>query len=196
MRKIVQLDEYDYNKLADLAKLNEKEIEKHAIDLWKEKGVAEITIKIDTGRDYNDYCRIDCSTYLFYKDNRFYIPENVRERFRKIVKENVMWDIEERFGDLKGAINKFNREAKWIGYTKFVLYMIALSGWAVAAVLTVFNMERYRIVRETKYSGCIPITTYFVQVRKESRLSYGWTNIKGFDTYKKAKELLDILYGN
>lgn len=135
MRKIVQLDEYDYNKLADLAKLNEKEIEKHAIDLWKEKGVAEITIKIDTGRDYNDYCRIDCSTYLFYKDNRFHIPENVRERFRKIVKENVMWDIEERFGDLKGAINKFNREAKWIGYTKFVLYMIALSGWAVAAVL-------------------------------------------------------------
>ena len=135
MRKIVQLDEYDYNKLADLAKLNEKEIEKHAIDLWKEKGVAEITIKIDTGRDYNDYCRIDCSTYLFYKDNRFYIPENVRERFRKIVKENVMWDIEERVGDLKGAINKFNREAKWIGYTKFVLYMIALSGWAVAAVL-------------------------------------------------------------
>lgn len=135
MRKIVQLDEYDYNKLADLAKLNEKEIEKHAIDLWKEKGVAEITIEIDTGRDYNDYCRIDCSTYLFYKDNRFYIPENVRERFRKIVKENVMWDIEERFGDLKGAINKFNREAKWIGYTKFVLYMIALSGWAVAAVL-------------------------------------------------------------
>ena len=135
MRKIVQLDEYDYNKLADLAKLNEKEIEKHAIDLWKEKGVAEITIKIDTGRDYNDYCRIDCSTYLFYKDNRFYIPENVRERFRKIVKENVMWDIEERFGDLKGAINKFNREAKWFGYTKFVLYMIALSGWAVAAVL-------------------------------------------------------------
>ena len=135
MRKIVQLDEYEYSKLADLAKLNEKEIEKRAIDLWKEKGVAEITIKIDTGRDYNDYCRIDCSTYLFYKDNRFYIPENVRERFRKIVKENVMWDIEERFGDLKGAINKFNREAKWIGYTKFVLYMIALAGWAVAAVL-------------------------------------------------------------
>lgn len=101
----------------------------------KEKGVAEITINIDTEKDYNDYCRIDCSTYFFYKDDRFYIPENVRERFRKIVKENVMWNIEERFGDLKGAINKFNREAKWIGYTKFIFYMMALSGWAVAAVL-------------------------------------------------------------
>lgn len=135
MRKIVQLDEYEYSKLADLAKLNEKEIEKRAIDLWKEKGVAEIIIKIDTGRDYNDYCRIDCSAHFFYKDDRFYIPENVRERFRKIVKENVMWNIEEWFGDLKGAINKFNREAKWIGYTKSIFYMMALSGWAVAAVL-------------------------------------------------------------
>lgn len=134
MRKIVQLDEYEYSKLADLAKLNEKEIEKRAIDLWKGKGVAEITINIDTG-DYNDYCHINCSTYFFYKDDRFYIPENVRERIRKIVKENVMWNIEERFGDLKGAINKFNREAKWIGYTKFIFYMMALSGWAVAAVL-------------------------------------------------------------
>ena len=46
-----------------------------------------------------------------------------------------MWNIEEWFGDLKGAINKFNREAKWIGYTKFIFYMMALSGWAVAAVL-------------------------------------------------------------
>ena len=67
MRKIVQLDEYEYNKLADLAKLNEEHIEERAIKLWKEKGVAEITIKIDTGRNYDDNCRIDCSTYFSYK---------------------------------------------------------------------------------------------------------------------------------
>lgn len=135
MKKIVQLDEYEYNKLADLAKLNEKQIEKRAIGLWKEKGVADITIKINAGRDYNDCCRIDCDTSFFYKDDRFYIPENVRKRFRKIIKEDVMWNIEERFGGLKEAINNFNRKAKWISYTKFIFYMMALSGWAVAAVL-------------------------------------------------------------
>ena len=135
MKKIVQLEEYEYNKLADLAKLNEKQIEKRAIDLWKEKGVAEITIRIDCGRDYDDNYRINCSTSFFYKDGRFYIPEIIRERFRKIIKEDIMWNIEERFGDLKGAINKFNREAKLIGYTKFIFYMMALSGWAVATVL-------------------------------------------------------------
>lgn len=135
MRKIVQLDEYEYNKLADLAKLNEEQIEERAIKLWKEKGVAEITIRIDCGRDYDDNYCIDCSTSFFYKDNKFYIPENIRERFRKIIKEDIMWNIEERFGDLKGAINNFNRKAKQIGYIKFILYMMALSGWAVATVL-------------------------------------------------------------
>lgn len=135
MRKIVQLDEYEYSKLTYFAKFNENEIEKRALDLWKEKGVAEITIKINTERDYNDYYRIDCSTNLFYKDDRFYIPENVRERFRKIVKEDVMRNVEERFGDLKGAINKFKQETKWIGYIKFIFLMMALSGWTVAAVL-------------------------------------------------------------
>lgn len=57
-------------------------------------------------------------------------------------------------------------------------------------------MERYRIVKEIRYSGCIPITTYFVQVRKESRLSSEWVNVKGFDTYRKARELLYILNGD
>lgn len=55
------------------------------------------------------------------------------------------------------------------------------------------NMGRYRIVKEIRYSGCIPIVVYFVQVRKDKRLSYEWVNVKGFDTYKRAKELLNIL---
>lgn len=32
-------------------------------------------------------------------------------------------------------------------------------------------MERYRIVKEIRYSGCIPIVVYCVQVRKDERLS-------------------------
>lgn len=44
-------------------------------------------------------------------------------------------------------------------------------------------MERYRIVKEIRYNGCIPIVVYFVQVRKDKRLSSEWVNVKGFDTY-------------
>lgn len=51
MKKIVQLDEYEYNKLAELAKLNEEQINQKAADLWEKKGVAEIEINIETGHD-------------------------------------------------------------------------------------------------------------------------------------------------
>lgn len=57
-------------------------------------------------------------------------------------------------------------------------------------------MERYRIIQGEGYNGCIPITVYWVQVRDERLFSANWRNIKGFDTYKRAKELLDVLNGD
>lgn len=57
------------------------------------------------------------------------------------------------------------------------------------------NMERCRIIRGEGCNGCIPIIIYWVQVRKDKRISYEWVNVKGFDTYKRAKELLNVLKG-
>lgn len=58
------------------------------------------------------------------------------------------------------------------------------------------NMERYRIIRGEGYNGCIPIIIYWVQVRKDKRISSEWVNVKGFDTYRKARELLCVLNGD
>ena len=63
-------------------------------------------------------------------------------------------------------------------------------------VLRKIEMERYRIIRGEGYDGCILTIIYWVQVRKDKRLSYEWVNVKGFDTYKRAKELLDVLNGD
>ena len=56
-----------------------------------------------------------------------------------IVRGMVMRCIEElidKSGNWKISNEKNqNRKAEWIAYTKFVFYMMALSGWAVAAVL-------------------------------------------------------------
>ena len=51
----------------------------------------------------------------------------------------------------------------------------------------------YRIQIGEVYDGCIPITVWFVQVRRETRFGYEWVNIKGFDRRGKAEELLNIL---
>lgn len=54
-------------------------------------------------------------------------------------------------------------------------------------------MKRYRIIQGDIYNGCIPITVWMVQVYEEGLFSGKWKNIKGFDTYSKAKELYDLL---
>lgn len=54
-------------------------------------------------------------------------------------------------------------------------------------------MSRYRITTGQGYDGCIPITVYIVQKREETFWGEKWVNVKGFDTYKRAKQLLDML---
>lgn len=53
---------------------------------------------------------------------------------------------------------------------------------------------KYRIVsRYPCYNGCLPITGYFVQRLQEGFFSDKWIDIKGFDRYKDAENLLKIL---
>ena len=54
----------------------------------------------------------------------------------------------------------------------------------------------YRIHQGETYSGCIPVTVWFVQVRRETMFGYKWSNIKGFDKRERAEELLNILKQN
>lgn len=54
-------------------------------------------------------------------------------------------------------------------------------------------MTRYRIVTGSGYNGCFPITIYWVQVYKNAFWGGKWNNIKGFDTYEAANNLLQIL---
>lgn len=54
----------------------------------------------------------------------------------------------------------------------------------------------YRIQIGEAYSGCIPITLWFVQMKKETMFSNKWINIKGFERREKAEELLNILKSN
>lgn len=64
MNRIVQLSEHEYNKLSDLAKLNEQSISEQANALWKEKGVAEVTIRVKTGSDYDDSFSLGCGYHM------------------------------------------------------------------------------------------------------------------------------------
>ena len=51
----------------------------------------------------------------------------------------------------------------------------------------------YRIQQEEAYSGCIPKTGWFVQMKKETMFGNKWINVKGFDRRERADELLNML---
>lgn len=139
MKKIVQLDQYEYDKLAELAQLNESQIEKRATELWKTKGVAEIQIRIDSGTDYNDTYSIDCSVFMLYKDDKFHIPYELRERFAEIIKKDVMWNIERKFGEVVKVVNAFKQRKASLNLAKYSLWAIAASGWAACVAYMCFH---------------------------------------------------------
>lgn len=56
------------------------------------------------------------------------------------------------------------------------------------------SRTKYRIATKFPcYNGVFPITGYFVQRLEEGWLRDKWVDIKGFDRYEDAKELLEIL---
>ena len=57
-------------------------------------------------------------------------------------------------------------------------------------------MAKFRIHAEYPVyvnGGCIPYTIYFVQKLEESFFFNKWVDIKGFESKKKAEELLKLL---
>ena len=53
----------------------------------------------------------------------------------------------------------------------------------------------YRIQKGEAYNGCIPISVWFVQMRRKALFSNEWINIKGYERRSKAEKLLNILTG-
>lgn len=54
---------------------------------------------------------------------------------------------------------------------------------------------RYRVKSGEAYNGCIPVSVWFVQVKKDTMLGTEWVNVKGYQERRKAEKLLRILTG-
>ena len=54
---------------------------------------------------------------------------------------------------------------------------------------------RNRIKLGEAYNGCIPVSVWFVQVKKDTMFGVEWVNVKGYEERRKAEKLLRILTG-
>ena len=134
MEKIVQLGEYEYNKLSDLAKLNESQIEEKALEMYKTKGVAGLKITVKMANDEYSYeHHFDCSTFIWYKDEKFFISEKLRDRLEKYIKERVLDEIVDKYGEPIKWFDRFSKEIRGLRLAKYTIWTIAVSGWAAFA---------------------------------------------------------------
>ena len=129
MRKIVQLDDSEYNRIIELANLNENQIEEKALDLYKSRGVATVEICVRTENDTTSQMVFNCDTDVWYKDYKFFISERLRDRLgefiNKIVEEKVNRDYE-----TPGALMlRYAKIVEQIKTVRYIMYMLAMSGW-------------------------------------------------------------------
>ena len=54
---------------------------------------------------------------------------------------------------------------------------------------------RYRLKLGEAYNGCIPVSVWYVQVKKDTMCGVEWVNVKGYEERRKAEKLLRILTG-
>lgn len=135
IERIVQLRESEYEELTKTAGLKKKQIAEQAQKLWKEKGAATIDITIHTASDSYYTHSFDCKAQVWYKNERFFIPLELRERLSKFLKEEIAWEVGRRYGEPMKLINHYNKKVasqdKWFR----MAWLVAVSGWVVAAIL-------------------------------------------------------------
>ena len=136
--KIYQLRESEYNELFEKAKLNDKEVKELAEKYYQERGVFKITIEgsratfnVNSYCFENGLCRQDSFTPL--------LSENDRRRVNQMVTKICKDTFKEYYGDVIKCRNKISKMLSTLQYFKFILYMIAFSGWGVATAVILYH---------------------------------------------------------
>lgn len=135
MQRIIQIDESEYNQLADKASLNEKQIEEMAMNLYKERGAARIEITVRTKSDVYLTRTFSCDSWVFYKDDRFFISEDLRNRLRKFITENVQYKVNQDYEKPEKLVRYYNQKLNLLNNIRYIFYAVALSGWAAFVTL-------------------------------------------------------------
>lgn len=144
--KIVQLSEYDYNRLQEKAELNDTKIRDLAEKYYQERGVFRIDIKVGLQDKYNGdtvyYTSVFSTENGLYRDDGFspIITEKGRRKIERILSDACTESFENKFGDAIKFKNRYADALRRFAITRWIAYTIAFSGWGVAAILAIDSM--------------------------------------------------------
>lgn len=148
--RIVQLSENEYDRLQKKAELNDTKIRDLAEKYYQERGVFKITIdtsiKLKDGDAYQgSRATFDVNSYCFEnglckRDSlNPLLSENDRRRVNQMVTKICKDTFKEYYGDVIKCRDKISKMLSTLQYFKFILYMIAFSGWGVATAVILYH---------------------------------------------------------
>lgn len=141
--RIVQLSDYEYNKLQEKAELNDTKIRELAERYYQERGVFRIDIKVGLQDKYNGdtvyYTSVFSTENGLYRDDGFspIITEKGRRKIERILSDACTESFENHFGDAIKFKNSYAEALERFSMARWIAYTIAFSGWGVAAVLLI-----------------------------------------------------------
>lgn len=141
--KIVQLSEYEYNKLQEKAESNDTKIRDLAEKYYQGRGVFRIDIRMGLQDKYNGdtvyYTHVFSHENGLYKNDEFspIITEKGRRKIERILSDACTETFENKFGDAIKFKNSYAEALEKFSLTRWIAYAIAFSGWGVAAALII-----------------------------------------------------------
>lgn len=148
VNRIVQLSEYDYNRLQEKAELNDTKIHDLAEKYYQERGVFRIDIKVGLQDKYSGdtvyYTHVFSTENGLYKNEAFspVITEKGRRKIERILSDACQETFENKFGDAIKFKNRYADALRRFAITRWIAYTIAFSGWGVAAILAINSMSK------------------------------------------------------
>ena len=141
--RIVQLSEYEYNRLQEKVELNDTKIRDLAEKYYQERGVFRIDIRVGL-QDKNNgdtvyYTHVFSCENGLYKNDEFrpIITEKGRRKIERILSDACNETFENHFGDAIKFKNSYAEALEKFSLTRWIAYTIAFSGWGVSAALLI-----------------------------------------------------------
>ncbi len=143
--RIVQLSEYEYNRLQEKAELNDTKIRDLAEKYYQERGVFRIDIRVGVQEKYNGdtvfYNNVFSHENGLYKNDEFshIITEKGRRKIERILSDACTETFENNFGDAIKFRNNYAKALKSFSIARWISYAIAFSGWGVATAFILYH---------------------------------------------------------
>jgi hypothetical protein len=139
MEKIVQLKDWEYQRLIKKADLKEDEIKDLSEKMYQEKGTFRLDLRFNFKDDYDWSGGFKVIGDI--KDEKsFDIPLSAKKRIIDHAENRFLEYLEKKFNREFGDIYTLRKELKRVRRERMIMHSFTVLGWLMAVSITIYNL--------------------------------------------------------